>query len=76
MIVTEKRYVLQKVGNPIKFMGRDDRGYDKEVDSILEAVFAGNKETADVLLAEYNEKTLHCLAPDYRVVEVNVSYEF
>ena len=46
------------------------------VDTIKEAFHFANKKAANIILDEYNQATLHTVAPDFHVVTVNVTYEF
>lgn len=71
MIIKDKVWVLQSFRNPISFLDNSL----KKTNDFLMAARAGNKKTAEALLEEYNRKTLHDMVEDYRVVEVNVSYE-
>lgn len=75
MKIEDKFYVLQNSGNPVLFLGEDERLKYIGVDTLKKA-YKGNKVTMQAILDDYNKETFHSLAPDYHIVKVDVTYEF
>ena len=75
MKINDEFYILQNNCNPVQFLGDDEKHKYTGVDEFKSAI-RGSKRAMEMILEEYNERTLHSLAPDYHIVKVKVTYEF